>query len=66
MSKLVVAQFLSLDGVMEAPEKWSFPYSNDEIMKYKTGVICQRRAFIGTLDLRHICSFVAYPNGRVC
>jgi dihydrofolate reductase len=35
MSKIVVAQFLSLDGVMEAPEKWSFPYSNDEFAAYK-------------------------------
>ena len=36
MSKLVVAQFLSVDGVMEAPEKWSFPFNNDEFMKFKT------------------------------
>lgn len=35
MSKIVVAQFLSLDGVMEAPEKWSFPYNNDEFMAFK-------------------------------
>ncbi|MBA3873464.1 MAG: dihydrofolate reductase [Anaerolineae bacterium] len=35
MSKLVVAQFLSVDGVMEAPEKWSFPYNNDEFMAFK-------------------------------
>jgi dihydrofolate reductase len=35
MSKIVVAQFLTLDGVMEAPEKWSFPYSNEEFATYK-------------------------------
>lgn len=35
MRKVVVTTFVSLDGVMEAPEKWSFPYWNDEIAKFK-------------------------------
>src|SRR5438552_10078288 len=35
MRKVVVAEFLSLDGVMEAPEKWSFQFWNDEIAKFK-------------------------------
>src|SRR6266496_1913583 len=35
MRKLVVTEFLSLDGVMEAPEKWSFQFWNDEIAKFK-------------------------------
>lgn len=30
MRKLVVTQFLTLDGVMEAPEKWNSKYLNDE------------------------------------
>jgi dihydrofolate reductase len=30
MRKLVVNQFLTLDGVMEAPEKWNSQYLNDE------------------------------------
>ncbi len=33
--KLVVTVFTSLDGVIESPEKWSFPYWNDEIGKFK-------------------------------
>jgi len=32
MRKIIVGQFVSLDGVMEAPEKWTFPYQNDEVM----------------------------------
>ena len=35
MRKVVVAEFVSLDGVMEAPEKWSFQFWNDEIAKFK-------------------------------
>jgi dihydrofolate reductase len=35
MRKVVVAEFLSLDGVMEAPEKWTFQFWNDEMAKFK-------------------------------
>ena len=31
MRKVVVSEFVSLDGVMEAPDKWHFPYWSDEM-----------------------------------
>ena len=31
MSKLQVAEFLTLDGVMEAPERWNGPFLNEEM-----------------------------------
>jgi len=31
MRKIVVGEFISLDGVVEAPEAWHFPYVNDEM-----------------------------------
>ena len=31
MRNLVAVELVSLDGVMEAPENWSPPYSNDEM-----------------------------------
>ncbi len=31
MRKIVAGLFISLDGVIEAPEKWHFPYFNDEM-----------------------------------
>ncbi len=31
MRKIVAGLFITLDGVMESPEKWQFPYSNDEM-----------------------------------
>lgn len=34
MRKLVVTEFLSLDGIMEEPS-WTMPYWNDEIAKFK-------------------------------
>ena len=33
--QLAATLFMSLDGVVEEPQKWSFPYWNEEIGKYK-------------------------------
>ena len=30
MRKAIASEFVSLDGVMESPEQWHFPYFNDE------------------------------------
>lgn len=35
MGKVVVSEFVTLDGVMHAPHEWSFPFWNDEIAKFK-------------------------------
>lgn len=37
MRKLIVTEFMTLDGVIEEPQDWSFPYWNDEIEKLKLG-----------------------------
>ena len=31
MRKVVASEFVSLDGVVESPEKWHFPYFNDQM-----------------------------------
>ncbi len=33
--RLAVTMFISLDGVVESPHKWSFPFWNEEIGKFK-------------------------------
>lgn len=35
MRKLVATEFVSLDGVMESPEKWSGPFFDEGVGKYK-------------------------------
>jgi dihydrofolate reductase len=35
MRKLVVTMYITLDGVMEAPENWSGQFWNDEAIKFK-------------------------------
>ncbi len=33
MRKIIAGLFVSLDGVVEAPEKWHFPYVDEEMMQ---------------------------------
>jgi dihydrofolate reductase len=33
MRKIIVSEFMSLDGVIEAPEKWHFPFVTDDMME---------------------------------
>jgi dihydrofolate reductase len=35
MSKIIVTEFVSLDGVAQDPHKWSLSYRNDKIQKFK-------------------------------
>ncbi len=35
MRNIVVTEFVSLDGIIEAPERWSLAYWNDEISRFK-------------------------------
>jgi dihydrofolate reductase len=37
MRKVIVSEFMTLDGVIEAPNKWSSPYWNDDIGQFKHG-----------------------------
>ena len=31
MRKLIAFQLMSLDGIVESPNEWAFPYSDDEM-----------------------------------
>ena len=46
MSKIVVTEFLSLDGVMEAPETWHFPYNVGDMQAFTTGQILDADAML--------------------
>jgi dihydrofolate reductase len=36
MRKLVATEYVTLDGIMEEPGQWSFPFWNDEAMQFKS------------------------------
>jgi dihydrofolate reductase len=46
MSKLQVAEFLTLDGVMEAPEQWNGPFLNEEMGMEIGGKLFQSDALL--------------------
>jgi dihydrofolate reductase len=46
MRKVVVSEFVSLDGVMEAPDQWHNPYWNDEMGKYKSDELAAADALL--------------------
>jgi dihydrofolate reductase len=46
MRKVVASLLLSLDGVMEAPEKWNAPYFNDEMGAVIGEAIANTDAFL--------------------
>jgi dihydrofolate reductase len=35
MRRVIVSEFVSLDGVMEAPETWTLPFGSEEQQRYK-------------------------------
>jgi dihydrofolate reductase len=46
MRKVVVTEFMTLDGVVEAPEKWSFPYWNADAEKFKNAELSATGALL--------------------
>jgi dihydrofolate reductase len=50
MRKLIVAQFISVDGVVEAPEQWHFPYVNEQVM----GVVFEVSRNVDTMLLGRV------------
>jgi len=46
MGKLVVTEFVALDGVMEDPHLWQGPFWNDEQGKYKTAELDATEAML--------------------
>ena len=46
MAKILLAEFLTLDGVMEAPEKWQFPYFGPDFGQYTSEAISACDAFL--------------------
>ena len=46
MKKLTASFFISLDGVVEAPQNWHFPYFNDEMGAVVGEAIAESDAFL--------------------
>jgi dihydrofolate reductase len=61
MRKIVAGLFISLDGVVEAPDQWHFPYFNDEMGAAVQSMMDSSEAML--LGRRTYEEFAAYwPN----
>ncbi len=63
MRKVIVVEFLSLDGVMESPEKWAFSYSNDEMEEANaSGMAAADAMLLGRVTYQEFASYWPYQN----
>ena len=61
MRKLVAVELVSLDGVMESPEEWAFPYTDDEMNEANaTGMAASDALLIGRKTYEGMVAF--WPN----
>lgn len=58
MRKVVAAVFLSLDGVMEAPYKWHFPYFNEEMgQAMEESIVASDAMLLGRVNYEEWAAF---------
>jgi len=63
MRKVIIVEFLSLDGVMESPEKWAFSYSNDEMEAANAaGMAAADAMLLGRVTYQEFASYWPYQN----
>ncbi len=58
MRKIVAGLFMSLDGIVEAPDKWTFPYFNDEVGQVIGGAMAAADTIL--LGRQTYADFAAY------
>jgi dihydrofolate reductase len=63
MRKVIASELVSLDGVMEKPEEWSFSYSNDEMEEANaSGMADSDAMLLGRVTYQVLAAFWPYQN----
>ena len=63
MRKVVASELVSLDGVMESPEKWSFQFHNDEMAEAnEAGMAAADTMLLGRVTYQEFASYWPYQN----
>ncbi len=58
MSRVCAWELVSLDGVMESPEEWAFPYSNDEMGEASaSGMDRSDALLLGRVTYEHLAAY---------
>lgn len=61
MRKVVALELVSVDGVMEKPEEWAFPYSNEEIEEANaSGMAASDALLLGRATYEQFAAY--WPN----
>jgi dihydrofolate reductase len=56
--KVVAVEFVSVDGVMEAPEEWAFSYTNDEMEEANaSGMAASDALLLGRMTYEQMAAF---------
>jgi dihydrofolate reductase len=59
--KVIAVELMSVDGVMESPEKWAFSYSNDEMEQANAaGMAASDALLLGRVTYEGLAAF--WPN----
>ena len=63
MRKVIAWELVALDGVMEAPEKWSFQFHNDEMAEAQgAGMAAADAMLLGRVTYQEFASYWPYQN----
>ena len=63
MRKVVASELVSLDGVIESPEKWSFQFHNDEMAEAQgAGMAAADAMLLGRVTYQEFASYWPYQN----
>src|SRR5215207_8820811 len=63
MRKVVASELVSVDGVMESPEKWSFQFHNDEMAEANEAGMAEADAMLlGRVTYQEFASYWPYQN----
>ena len=63
MRKVVASELVSLDGVMESPEKWSFQFHNDEMAEADaSGMAAADAMLLGRVTYQEFATYWPYQN----
>jgi len=66
MRNLVAVELVSVDGVMESPEEWAFPYSNDEMEQANaSGMAASDALLLGRLTYEQMAAYWPNQSGGV-
>ena len=61
MRKVIAVELVSVDGVMESPEEWAFPYSNEEMEEANaSGMAASDALLLGRVTYEGLAAY--WPN----